>query len=63
MAEFDFLQVCRGSSRRAGPHSCDSTVFNICCLLMDEKGWNPPVSSVDGVQLYMNIRNEIRASL
>lgn len=40
-------------------HPCDDTVFELCCLLMEELNLNVPENAGNGRALYLRLRQEI----
>lgn len=44
-------------------HPCDDTVFELCCLIMDELHLNVPDDAESGRTLYISLRQEILSVL
>lgn len=36
------LALCKEECTPKSQYPCDETVFDLCCLLMEEKGWDAP---------------------
>ncbi|RXM98734.1 hypothetical protein EOD39_12713 [Acipenser ruthenus] len=44
---------CEEECRTRRNYSCDKTVFEICCLLMDERRLDPPDNTEQGTDVYI----------
>ena len=55
--------ACQEECVRKSSIPCDETVFQLCCLIMQEHFWNVPTSLVQGMGLYKGLRNEIRENV
>ncbi|RXM97087.1 Sodium/potassium/calcium exchanger 3 [Acipenser ruthenus] len=51
---------CEEECRTRRNYSCDKTVFELCCLLMDEHTLDPPDNTEQATDLYITLRQEIR---
>ncbi|KAK6477179.1 hypothetical protein HHUSO_G22073 [Huso huso] len=51
---------CEEECRTRRNYSCDKTVFELCCLLMDEHRLDPPDNTEQATDLYITLRQEIR---
>lgn len=59
----DKLQLCRQECVTKDTIPCDETVFEQCCIIMEENGWDFPKSVVEACELYVNLRTEILLGL
>ncbi|RXN12120.1 hypothetical protein ROHU_010306 [Labeo rohita] len=50
---------CKEECSPKGQYPCDKTVFELCVLLMEEKGLTAPVDPYLAAELYTLLRNEI----
>ncbi|KAJ8314828.1 hypothetical protein KUTeg_006978, partial [Tegillarca granosa] len=57
----DDYEICKEETVDLPDIPCDDTVYELCCLLMEEGGWDLPLNTQDGIELYMNLRNSIRS--
>ncbi|KAG2468467.1 PARP1 polymerase, partial [Polypterus senegalus] len=57
--DLEGLALCKGECTPKSQYPCDETVFELCCLLMEEKGWNAPTNAFSDAELYTLLRNEI----
>lgn len=57
------VELCAEECIPKGPHPCDSTVFELCNLLMQENDHNAPSDGEEAVQLYCMLRLAIHAGL
>ncbi|MGH0172742.1 UNVERIFIED_CONTAM: hypothetical protein FKN15_070878, partial [Acipenser sinensis] len=56
----EHAHMCLEECVQEGPLPCDKTVFELCCLLMQENGCSPqPTNPSDAVLLYEFLRNTI----
>ncbi|XP_065136100.1 uncharacterized protein [Paramisgurnus dabryanus] len=53
------VAVCKEESTPKGPYPCDKTVFELCTLLMEEKGLTAPTDPYHAAEVYILLRNEI----
>ena len=63
MVTTDQIAICQEHTSLAGPYQCDETVFDLCCLIMDEQLLVPPGDPQEGKTLYDRLRREIRRHL
>lgn len=61
--DMDELALCREECTPKSQYPCDETVFDLCCLLMQEKGWDAPTDAFSAAELYTLLRNEILQSV
>lgn len=59
----DELALCREECAPKSQYPCDETVFVLCCLLMQEKGWNAATDTFSAAELYTSLRTEILQSI
>lgn len=57
------IQACRDECLPRGPHPCDETVFDICCLAMSENYLHPPNTPEEATELYLFLRAYIRSQV
>ncbi|MGH0137101.1 UNVERIFIED_CONTAM: hypothetical protein FKN15_062854 [Acipenser sinensis] len=51
---------CEEKCNKRRNYSCDKTVFELCCLLMDEHRLDPPDNTEQATDLYITLKQEIR---
>ncbi|XP_073449710.1 uncharacterized protein [Aquarana catesbeiana] len=59
----DEVAICKEECLPKGRYSCDETVFELCCLIMEENSWNAPEDPYSAVDLYLQLRNNILQNL
>lgn len=57
--DMEELALCKDESTPKSQYPCDDTVFDLCCLLMQEKGWDTPRDAFSTAELYTLLRTEI----
>jgi len=57
------LECCRQQCLAKTVVPCDDTVFELCCIIMQDSGWDFPYSAREGIDLYINLRREILSLL
>ena len=57
--DMDELALCKKECIPKSQYPCDDTVFDLCCLLMWEKGWDAPKDAFSAAELYILLRTEI----
>lgn len=45
------IHACREECLPRGPHPCDDSVFEICCLAMSESNLHPPTTPEEAIEL------------
>ena len=50
------VQACREERLQRGPHPCDSTVFDICCLAMAENNLHPATFPEEAIELLYKLK-------
>ncbi|KAJ7998239.1 hypothetical protein DPEC_G00220530 [Dallia pectoralis] len=58
--DMEEVTLCMEECTPKGRFLCDETVFELCCLLMEEKGWDAPADPLDSADLYIMLREEIQ---
>ncbi|XP_053699784.1 uncharacterized protein LOC128757644 [Synchiropus splendidus] len=58
-AEMEEVIVCMEECMPKAPFPCDETVFELCCLLMEENEWHAPSDPLVASDLYITLRGEI----
>lgn len=58
-AEMEEVTVCVEECTPKAQFPCDETVFELCCLLMEENEWHAPLDPLDASDLYIRLRREI----
>lgn len=53
------VTLCMEECTPKGQFPCDDTVFELCCLLMEENGWDVPADPFAAADLYILLREEI----
>lgn len=56
--DLEKLALCKEDCTPKGDFY-DETVFDICCLLLQEKGWDAPKDAFSAAELYTLLRTEI----
>ncbi|KAE8577806.1 hypothetical protein XENTR_v10023069 [Xenopus tropicalis] len=59
----DEVSLCREECLPKGQYPCDKTIFDLCCLLMEENAWGAPEDPFYATDLYIKLRNEILPNL
>ena len=61
----DMVEVgyCEEESRPKGQYPCDETIFELCCIYMQENNLSPPSLDMDALGLYCALRNLLRANI
>lgn len=57
------VSVCMEECTPKGQFPCDETVFELCCLLMEENEWDAPADALAAADLYIMLREEILQSI
>lgn len=50
------VEACKEECQQRGPHPCDETVFNMCCLIMTENFLHSPTTPDEAIELYLFLR-------
>ncbi|KAJ8311342.1 hypothetical protein KUTeg_010697 [Tegillarca granosa] len=45
---WDDYEICKEETVDLPNMPCDDTVYELCCLLMEEGGWDLPLNTQDG---------------
>ena len=53
------VTLCAKECTPKGQFPCNETVFELCCLLMEENGWEAPGDPFAAADLYIRLREEI----
>lgn len=53
------VAVCEEECTPKGQFPCDETIFELCCLVMEENGWDAPADPLAAADLYVMLREEI----
>ena len=53
------VTLCMEECTPKGEFPCDETVFELCCLLMEENGWDAPADPLAAADLYIMLRDEL----
>lgn len=61
--DMEELLLCKEECTPKGKYPCDETVFELCCLLMEENGWDAPLDAFLAAELYTKLRSEILSLL
>lgn len=48
------VTLCMEECTPKGQFPCDETIFELCCLLMEENGWEAPGDPLAAADLYIN---------
>ncbi|KAK0153303.1 hypothetical protein N1851_005037 [Merluccius polli] len=57
--DMEELALCKEDCTPKRQYPCDETVFELCCLLMQENGWDAPRDAFSAAELYTSLRTEI----
>lgn len=57
--DMEELALCKEECSPKSQYPCDETLFELCCLLMQENGWNAPTDAFSAAELYTSLRTEI----
>lgn len=57
------VTMCLEECTPKGQFPCDQTVFELCCLLMEEKGWDAPADPLAAADLYIMLREELQGNI
>lgn len=57
------VTLCMEECTPKGQFPCDETVFELCCLLMEEHGWEAPADPLAAADLYIFLREEIQENI
>ncbi|XP_051914768.1 uncharacterized protein LOC127596383 [Hippocampus zosterae] len=57
------VTACMEECTTKGNFPCDETVFELCCLLMEENEWHAPSDPLDASDLYVKLREELLKSI
>ena len=52
------IDACIEQCTRKG-FPCDRDVHKLCCIIMLEHGWSPPLDTNEAKELYLNLRQAI----
>ena len=55
--------MCLEECTPKGQFPCDQTVFELCCLLMEEKGWDAPADPLAAADLYIMLREALQGNI
>lgn len=61
--DMEELYLCKEECSPKSQYLCDETVFELCCLLMLENGWDAPRDAFSAAELYISLRTEILLNL
>lgn len=61
--DMDEVTACAEECTPKGQFPCDETVFELCCLLMEENEWHAPADPLSAADLYISLRREILDNL
>ncbi|MGH0131595.1 UNVERIFIED_CONTAM: hypothetical protein FKN15_023613 [Acipenser sinensis] len=61
--DMDEVALCNEEYVSKGQYPCDQTIFELCCLLMEQNGWDAPEDPFAAAELYSLLRNEILQNL
>lgn len=53
------INLCMEECTPKGQFPSDETVFELCCLLMEENGWDAPADPLAAADLYVMLREQI----
>lgn len=62
-ADMDAAALCQEECTSKGQFPCDETVFELCCLLMEENGWDASTEPFSAVNLCILLRAEIQQNI
>jgi hypothetical protein len=57
------VEICRARCIEPSKLPCDENVFDLCVHIMNEKQFEWPDSPEEGINLYFELRSEIKAEL
>ncbi|XP_078314648.1 uncharacterized protein LOC144619723 [Crassostrea virginica] len=57
------INVCQTECKPKTQYPCDKTVYELCCVLMEEFNLVAPSSPNEGLQLYAYLRNSVHLQL
>ena len=57
------IQYCQEECTAKGVYPCDTTVFHLCCILMEESYFEKPSNASEAMILYDYLRENILAEL
>lgn len=63
LIDVDEAAFCQEECTPKGQFPCDETVFDLCCLLMEENGWDAPTDPFSAANLYVLLRAEIQQNI
>lgn len=53
------LEVCFDECKFKSVNPCDTDLYKLCCIYMEENGWTFPHCAEDAFELYSNLREEL----
>ena len=59
----DQIAVCQTECKPKTNFPCDETIFELCCVLMEEAKYEVPSDPDKKVQLYLFLRHSVRLHL
>nr|XP_022287723.1 uncharacterized protein LOC111100295 [Crassostrea virginica] len=57
------ITACQTVCRPKSQYPCDKTVYELCCLIMEESNLDEPHNPSEGLQLYTFLRNAVHLQL
>ena len=54
------IQLCEEECRKKAEIPCDRDVYDLCCLEMEDNGWDKPENPNEAIELYLFLRSTIR---
>ena len=57
------IAVCKNESKFRDDVSCDTDIYQLCMLYMNEESWDEPDNIEDALLLYRNLRRSFHADL
>ena len=57
------LRLCLDECVEKPVIPCDETVFELCCIIMEENNWEFPCCADEAVNLYKNLRQQLYSEL
>ena len=56
------IQACKYQTGN-GKYQCDESFYELCCILLSEKGPNAPTSAIEAKHLYLTLQEQILTDL
>lgn len=57
------IDACKEECLQRGPCTCDETVFDLCCIAMEENFLTPPTTANECIELYLYLRIYIHQNM